>query len=384
MGGPDYLLSGRRSRRRPPVASGTVAEPATATCGKLVLCGLLFLAGPILRAEPAASDLTAEALPILQANYIDSKKLPLKEGEGLGDWISKSGGTISLCAPEGASAPVPMVTAFLPDNIVYWRLVSFTSETGWPDLAMQLDRSVAQGAEGIVLDLRSNLAPDDYAGAAQVMSFFVPEGIVLFTSKSASGNEHVYTGMHQGMPFHQPIVLITDKQTTGAAEALAACLKDRGALVIGQATMGKAAVFTEERLSSGRNLRYVSAQVCLPNGMELWSHPVTPDIGLTLNEPNEKNALALINQHQVLDVIREAAQRRRLSEAFLVQGENPELDDYVASHEKKSDAPAIVKSTIQDVALIDALDSLKAIRWSQRWTALASGAAPPSESSSVQ
>ena len=372
-GGPDYLLSRRRSRRRPPVASG-----------KLVLCGLLFLAGPILRAEPVAPDLTAEALPILQANYGGPKKLPLKEGEHLGDLIAKSDGTICLCAPENDSVPTPMVTAFLPGNIIYWRLASFTPETGWPGLATQLDQWIAQGTEGVVLDLRSNLAPDDYAGAAQAAGFFVPPGTPLFASRNASGDNHIFTGMHQGTPFHCPVVLITDKETAGAAEALAACLKDRGALVIGHATMGKAAIFTEEKLSSGRSLRYVSAQISLPNGMELWSHPVAPDIGLTLDEPNEKSALALIGQHRVLDVICEVARRHRMSEAFLVQGENPELDDYLTSREKKTDASTAGKPAVQDIALIDALDSLKAIRWSQRWTASASGTAPPTESSSVQ
>lgn len=349
-----------------------------------LLGGILFLAGPILCAEPASSDLMTEALPILQASYIAPQKLSLKEGEHLTDLISKSGGTICLCSPESASTPVSIVTAFLPDNIIYWRLASFIPETGWPDLAMQLDQWSAQGAEGIVLDLRSNLAPNDYAGVAQIASFFVPNGTALFTSKTASGEEHVYNSEHQGMPFHQPIVLITDQQTVGAAEALAACLKDRGALVVGQTTMGKAAIFTEQKISSGQILRYVSAQVYLPSGVILWDHPIAPDIGLTINEQNEKNALTLIDQHRVFDVIREATERRRLNEAFLVQGENPELDDYLTAHGKKSDPLTSTKLTVQDVALIDALDSLKAIRWSQKWTASTSGTTAPLGSSSVQ
>jgi hypothetical protein len=335
------------------------------------LCSLLILAGSILRADPIASsgssDLLIEALPILQANYIDIKKLPSKEGEHLSDFIAQSGGSICLCAGETHVIPVPMVVAFLPDNIIYWRLASFTPEPGWSELVGLLDQWTCQGAAGIVLDLRSNQMPDDYAGAARVASFFIPDGTPLFTSRNASGSDHAYTSTPQGMLFRHPIVLLTDKQTIGAAEALATCLKGRGALVVGQVTMGKAAVFTEERLSSGQFLRYISARLYLPDGAELWGHPVSPDIGLTLNEQNEKNALALIEQRGVLEVIRETAGRHRLSEASLVQGENPELDDYWASHEKKSDA-SVLKPVLRDVALINALDSLKAIRLSQRWT----------------
>jgi hypothetical protein len=381
VGGPDYLLSGRRSRRKQPVANRTVAEPATATYGKFVLCSLLFFVAPILRAEPATSDLLAEALPVLQANYIDAKKLPAREGARLNDLIAQSSGSICLCAPETGSPPAPIVAAFLPDNIIYWRLASFTPETGWSDLATQLNQWIGQNAEGIVLDLRSNMRPDDYAGAAQVASFFVPDKTALFTSRDVFGNDHAYAGTYQGTPFHQPIVLITDKQTVGAAEVVTACLKARGALVVGQVTKGKAAVFTEEKLSSGQILRYASARVYLPDGTELWGHPVNPDIGLTVDEQNEKNALALIGQHAVSDVVREATARHRLSEASLVQGENPELDDYLASREKKPDA-AIAKPAVQDMALIDALDSLKAIRLSQKWIASVSGTVPPPETTS--
>lgn len=352
----------------------------TATYSQFFLYGLLFLAGPILRADPTVSadtsDLLTEAFPILRANYIDSKKLPAKEGEHLSDLIAQSGGAISLCAQEADALPAPMVTAFLPDNIIYWRLACFTPETGWPELAMQLDQWTGQGAAGIVLDLRSNRAPDDYVGAARIASYFVPAGTLLFTSRNVSGNDCAYTGTHQGAPFHQPIVLLTDKQTVGAAEVLTACLKDRGALVMGQGTTGKAAIFTEEKLSSGQILRYVSARICLPDGTKLWGHPISPDIDLIANEQNEKNALALIDRHGVLDVIRQTAERHRLNEASLVQGENPELDDYLASHGKKSDASA-VKPALQDIALINALDSLKAIRLSQRWTAASvSGTTP--------
>jgi len=256
-----------------------------------LFCGLLLFAGQMLRAEPATSppsDLQAEVLPILQANYIDAQKLSAKEGEHLGAIIAHSNGEISLCSPEADSTPVPILTAFLPGNIIYWRLASFTPENGWSGLTTQLDQWTKQGAEGIILDLRSNIALDDYTGAAQIAGFFAPDGTVLFTGRDASGSDHAYAAKHTGLPFHQPVILITNNQTTGAAEALAACLKIQGALVIGQTTKGSAAIFEEQKLSSGQLLRFIHAQVFLSDGTELWGHPVSPDIGLTVNEQNEK------------------------------------------------------------------------------------------------
>ncbi len=353
-----------------------------------LLCGLLLFAGSVLRADPATAsspDLLAEALPILQTSYLDAQKLSVKEGGHLADLIAGSNGAISLCVPESNSASVSILTAFLPGNIVYWRLASFTPKKSWSDLTMELDQWNGQGARGIVLDLRSNVAPDDYAGAVQVANFFTPDGTTLFTARNASGGDHAYTIKHNESPFHQPIVLLIDNQTVGAAEALAASLKMRGALVIGQATKGRAAIFGEQKLPSGQLLRFITAQVFLPDGSQLWGHPVNPDIGLTINEQTEKSALALIEQNRILDVTHEAAERRRLSEATLVQGKNPEWDDYLASREKKPDASVVTKPAIQDIALINALDSLKAIQLAQRWTGSPLGSvAPPESSSSIQ
>ena len=50
-----------------------------------------------------------------------------------------------------------------------------------------------------------------------------------------------------------------------------------------------------------------------------------------------------------------------LSEAALVRGEDPEIEAYLVPRDKKDGAPVP-----QDVALIAALDGLKAIRLSQR------------------
>ena len=71
-----------------------------------------------------------------------------------------------------------------------------------------------------------------------------------------------------------------------------------------------------------------------------------------------------IKDNQISDVIQESAQRHRMSEASLVQGQDPEWDDYLASLEQK---PVLLSlPVIHDVVLVSALDSLKAIRLSER------------------
>lgn len=375
---------GTRVPSRPCFSRDGVRPPSL-----LVIFCLLFAAIPFLRAESTASagssNLLGEAVLALQGNYLNFKTLAYTNGERLNDLVAQSHGTISLRPAETSAASEPIVTSFLPGNVVYWRLASFTPEKDWADLGAQLDQWSKQNAQGIVLDLRSNIAPDDYAGATQIADFFVPDGTTLFIAKDASGQTNAFTHVADNLPrFNQPMIIVVDHQTCGAAEALAACLKARGALLIGQPTAGQAALFQEQKLSSGQVLRYVASDILLPDGTDLWGHPINPDIGLKPNEQNEKNALALIEQNKILDVIQETEARRRLSEAALVQGINPELDAYLASREKKPDV-STAKPVSQDVALISALDSLKAIQLSQRWSTSASGTSSPVEtSSSVQ
>ena len=225
--------------------------------------------------------------------------------------------------PLSKALPLSILTASLPGHILYWRLATFSPKTTWPDLVSQFHDSSAQGVVGAICDLRSNIAAGDYAGAARFLGLLEPQdtGLVKYVSDSKSD-----TLRH---PFRSPIVVLVNNQTTGAASTLAACLKTDGAIVIGPATTD--------------------------------SHILVPDIALSTNDSAEKAALALIDRGQILDVIGEAAERHRMNEAALVQGDDPEWDAYLASMEKNSADGRLKLPTVRDPVLIAALDSLKAI-----------------------
>jgi hypothetical protein len=74
-----------------------------------------------------------------------------------------------------------------------------------------------------------------------------------------------------------------------------------------------------------------------------------------------------------------------MSEAALVQGDDPEWDTYLASLEKKTDDHYMSLPPVRDPVLITALDSLKAIRFSQRAAPTATPiAALPQSAASVR
>ena len=156
-----------------------------------------------------------------------------------------------------------------------------------------------------ILDLRSNTAPDDYAGAARVLGFFAPGDHTLDKYLPQKGNGLHLPSAIPGREFQGPLVVLTNHQTSGAAEALAACLQADGALVAGRTTAGKSSFFEEHQLSSGQILRFVPTQASLVDGTPLFGRCVTPDLAPTVDDWSEKAALVLIGDQHIADVIQE-------------------------------------------------------------------------------
>jgi hypothetical protein len=358
----------------------------------LPLGAVLFFTGLSLAEPPAAApasapksasnaDLLAEALPELQAHYVDFPSLGYKQGDRLDDLIARSHGRISLHSSLASAVPseVPyfhsstIQTAFIPGNIIYWRLPCFTPQNGWPSLAAELDKWLQQAPTGIILDLRSTVSAD-YNGAAHAASCLVPLGARLFLTQDSDG-PHAYfsTSLVPNVApklFPKPIVVLVNHRTSAAAETLAASLKAQGALVVGQGTRGRGLIEDNFQFTSGQVLTYLRGHACFADGTEIEGHPLLPDIGLTVNEHNEDAALALIDQQRLADVIAGAAERQHLNEAALVRGDDPEADAALAAREKKpATAPASASiPAVQDIVLVSAIDSLKAIDLSQRHT----------------
>jgi hypothetical protein len=303
-------------------------------------------------APSSTSSEKPELLALLRANYVDFAKLPRKD-DNLEGLIAQSKGGLSVVSVPAATAR--MFSTVLPGNVVYWRVESFTPATSWQDLAAQANQS---DSPGLVLDLRSNATPDDFSGAMRVAAFMSQGQPGLVVPGATMADPASVTACLHG---HPTIVVLTNRETRGAAEALAASLKEHGALVMGEATEGRAAIFREVPLGTGGMLRYATAHVYLADGTDLWDHPVVPDVTTAANVKDEESALALIDRNQVADVIGEANSRHRMSEAALVQGQDPEQDEFLASREKAATALPAVPAR-RDVALVEAIDSLKAIR----------------------
>ena len=85
-----------------------------------------------------------------------------------------------------------------------------------------------------------------------------------------------------------PVAILVNSQTSGAAEALAAVMREGAVgLIVGATTAGQASVFKEFPLSNGQKLRVAVARVSLAGGAAL-TQGIVPDIPVEANLADEE------------------------------------------------------------------------------------------------
>jgi hypothetical protein len=172
--------------------------------------------------------------------------------------------------------------------------------------------------------------------------------------------------------FRQPVAILVNQFTSGAAEALAAVLRQHDiGLLIGTNTAGQASMTKDFPLHGGEVLRIAVAPVKAGDGEVV--ERLKPDIRVDVNPDDERayfmdaykalprtSAGGTSSTNIASLSVTNRAPRRRINEAELVrmlrEGENPE--------EEIAKTPRIVepaKPVITDPALSRAIDLLKAL-----------------------
>ncbi|HLX95736.1 MAG TPA: S41 family peptidase [Verrucomicrobiae bacterium] len=253
----------------------------------------------------------------------------------------------------------PLKSAVLESNVAYLRV----GEVG-NGLADKMDAAyhalaATNQVTGVALDLRF-ADGNDYAAAIAVADLFTAKKTTLLdwgkeVEESPSARELI----------PGPLVVLVNGETGGAAEALAAALREADAgLIIGNPTAGLAMTTRDFPLKNGEQLRIAMNPVKLGSGVAI-AH-VLPDIAVAVSPDDEraylKNPYATLTQNDAPATI---ATNDFLpfvdhtSEADLVQQKLKDGDDEEASvpvHSKSQPKPVI-----QDPVLARAVDLIKGL-----------------------
>ena len=185
-----------------------------------------------------------------------------------------------------AEITVPSVrSTMLGNQIFYVRIYQFGGNTSQEfDDAL---RTGLKGAKGIVLDLRDD--PGGYISAANdVISEFVTSGENFeLRDRNGSIDRSDAGGQHRAPSL--PLVILVNANSASASEITAGSLQvhHRGKLV-GTTTYGKGSVQLDFPLSDGSDIHLTIKRWYLPNGVTIDHKGLTPDIAVTLANPNDE------------------------------------------------------------------------------------------------
>jgi carboxyl-terminal processing protease len=165
-------------------------------------------------------------------------------------------------------------------SIAHVRIASFSNNVT-DDLIKAIGEAQAQGAKGILLDMRNN--PGGLLNeAVGVVSQFLANGNVLQT-KDAQGKVSNLPIKSGGKATKIPMVVLINEGSASAAEITAGALQDYGrAQLVGQKTFGTGTVLSQFNLPDGSAILLATELWLTPKGRVIWHQGIAPDVTVDL------------------------------------------------------------------------------------------------------
>jgi hypothetical protein len=268
-----------------------------------------------------------------------------------------------MLVPTEGSEVEPRLSGAVGEGAVFDRSFGYLQvRSVGPGLDEQLREAWAELAsgdrlQGLVLDLRF-AGGYDYEAAARAADWLVTTRQPLLAWQETI--VHATPDEETVMP---PVVVLVNEGSSGAAEALAAVLREGGvAVLVGSRTAGQAYVFREVPLPEGRTLRVASDPVLVGDGKSI-AGGLVPDIEVTISLADERKYLA--DPYAVLPgavagtALR--AERSEVNEAELMRQRQSGTGPRLSPGAGATPPARLQDPVVQDPALARALDLLKGI-----------------------
>ena len=197
----------------------------------------------------------------------------------------ESGENVTLTI-ERARIELENVTwAMLPGStIAYTRVAGFSQDVG-KELGAAIDAAEAQGATGVILDLRNNPGGLLHEAVAVTAQFLPPGGVVVLR-QDAQGDVKQELVPNDAAPTSLPVVVLINQGSASASEIVSGALQDAGrATLVGETTFGTGTVLNEFALSDGSAILLATEQWLTPDGRVIWREGIVPDEVVELTGP---------------------------------------------------------------------------------------------------
>ena len=166
-------------------------------------------------------------------------------------------------------------------KVGYIRLKQFNA-TATKDMRQAVQDLEEKGAQGYVLDLRSN--PGGLLMASvEIARQWLNEGTIVST-KTRDGIQDVKRANGRALT-SKPMVVLVNEGSASASEILSGALQDNNrAVLVGQKTFGKGLVQSVRGLSDGSGMTVTIAKYLTPSGRDIHKHGIDPDVTAKMTE----------------------------------------------------------------------------------------------------
>jgi carboxyl-terminal processing protease len=181
-----------------------------------------------------------------------------------------------------AEITVPALSwAFVPESKIAFIYLSQFSASANDEVVQAITEAKAQGATGLIIDVRGN--PGGLLRqAVAVSSQFLSEGNVLVET-DANGNRETFPVNEGGIAPDIPLVVLVDAGSASSSEIFAGALQDhKRGFVVGETTFGTGTVLTPYTLSDGSVLMLGTAEWLTADGRSIRKQGIVPDVAVRL------------------------------------------------------------------------------------------------------
>ena len=200
----------------------------------------------------------------------------------------------------------PVTLTFIEGTSYAWLRITLFGDATVADLDTAIAEIRAQGATGVILDLRGNGGGWVTAAQQTLGRFLAPDaGPALYEDRSLAEGEMVAMPIETAegiQPLDVPMVVLIDGGTASAAEIVAGALKDYGrATVVGETNFGKGSVQGIFEFSNGSTMRVTVAEWFTPSKSRIQSEGIRPDIEVAAGGATEADDPILTAAISTLD-----------------------------------------------------------------------------------
>ncbi len=229
---------------------------------------------------PTKSMTTADAVKLIRGPEGTSVVLGLRrKGEILNFPLTRA--RIEINAVKSA-----LNTAANGSRIGYIRLKQFNANAS-REMRAAIQDLEGQGAQGYVLDLRSN--PGGLLEASiDIARQWLNKGTIVST-RTREGIRDIRRATGSAIT-DKPMVVLIDQGSASASEILSGALQENErAQLVGQKTFGKGLVQAVRGLSDGSGMTVTIAKYLTPNGTDIHKNGIQPDISAEMSQKEISN-----------------------------------------------------------------------------------------------